>query len=92
MRSVVESMNAPKGVDFPPALARAPSRMSSKEPATKRTAPSQKNSSSLRYSKKTRTEASAQSETPAAVRAFGVTRVRVRPTIEREASRLAPVV
>jgi hypothetical protein len=51
IRSVVESMNAPKGVVFPPALARAPSRMSSTDPATKSTAPSQKKSSSLRYSK-----------------------------------------
>ena len=59
--------------------------MSSRDPATKMTAPTQKNSPSLRYSKYTRIDASAQSETPAAVRAFGVTRVRVSPTIEREA-------
>jgi len=37
-------------------------------------------------------DADPQSTTPAVVRAFGVMRVRVRPVIEREASRRAPVV
>ena len=40
-RSVVESRNAPNGVDLPPARASAPSRMSRTEPATKDAAPSQ---------------------------------------------------
>jgi hypothetical protein len=46
----------------------------------------------LRYSKYTSTEATAQRTTPAVVKAFGVTRVRVNPVIERDASRRAPVV
>ena len=85
-RSVVESRNAPNGVDLPPARASAPSRMSRIEPATKTTAPSQKKSSSLRLSKRTSTEATTQSVTPLTVSAFGVTRVRARPEIERVAS------
>ena len=40
----------------------------------------------------TRTEAIAQSVTPLAVSAFGVTRVRARPPIDRVASERAPVV
>ena len=38
------------------------------------------------------TEATAQSVTPLAVSAFGVTRVRARPLIDRVASERAPVV
>ena len=91
-RSVVESRNAPNGVVLPPARASAPSRMSSTEPATNTTAPSQKKRSSWRFSKRTSTDAAAQSRTPLAVSAFGVTRVRARPVIEREASVRAPVV
>src|SRR3954452_3248379 len=91
-RSVVESRNAPKTVDLPPARASAPSRMSRIEPATKTVAPSQKKSSSLRPSKRTMTEATKQSVTPVTVSASGVTRVRASPEIERVAMRRAPVV
>jgi len=38
------------------------------------------------------TAAARQSVTPDAVSAFGVTRVRARPTIERDASERAPTV
>ena len=91
-RSVVESRNAPKTVDLPPARASAPSRMSRIEPATKTIAPSQKKSISLRPSKRTSTEATKQSVTPLTVSASGVMRVRARPEIERVAMRRAPVV
>ncbi len=91
-RSVVESRNEPKGVVLPPARASAPSRMSSTEPATNTTAPSQKKSSSLRFSKRTSTEATPHSSTPLTVSAFGVTRVRARPEIERVANLRAPEV
>ena len=91
-RSVVESMNAPKVLALPPARASAPSRMSSTEPRTNTTAPAQKKSHSFRYSKYTSTEAAMHSETPDAVSIVGVTRVRARLEIEREASRRAPPV
>jgi hypothetical protein len=91
-RSVVESRNAPKGVPFPLSRARAPSRMSRIEPITKTRAPSQKKRISSRYSKKTSTEATAQSVTPEAVSAFGVTRERASPPIDCVASRRAPTV
>ena len=80
-RSVVESRKAPKGVDLPPARASAPSRMSSTRAGDeeRRRRPSRRGSGC--GSRRGRaTEAAAQSETPAAVSAFGVTRVRARPT------------
>jgi hypothetical protein len=66
--------------------------MSRIEPTVKRAAPTQKARISFRYSKYTTTAPTMHSETPAAVRAFGETRVRARPSIDREARRRTPPV
>ena len=62
------------------------------EDPPKTTAAAQKYRISLRPSRSTSRDATKQSVTPLAVRAFGVMRVRVRLTTERDASPRAPVV
>jgi len=85
-------MKAPNGVVLPPTRARAPSRMSSSEPTTNVPAASQKNRSFPWSSNGTKTAAARQSETPVAVRTFGVMPVRARLVTERLASERAPLV